>query len=116
MRRARGRKCLSCGEVFRADARNRWHQRYCAKAACASASKAASQRRWLAKPQNRDYFCGPVHVERVRAWRLTHAGYGRGRGATGGVALQDLSLSQGLDRQSKCASLAGTGSVASAAG
>ncbi len=30
--------------------------RYCAAPACRAASKAASQRQWLAKPENRDYF------------------------------------------------------------
>jgi hypothetical protein len=69
MKRRWQRKCLCCREWFQSDARNRRHQRYCAKAACRKASKAASQRRWLAKPQNRDYFHGPEQVARVRPWR-----------------------------------------------
>jgi hypothetical protein len=52
------RKCLCCCELFRADPRNLHHQKYCSKAACRKASKAASQRRWLAKAENRDYFRG----------------------------------------------------------
>ncbi|SAL07534.1 hypothetical protein AWB78_08619 [Caballeronia calidae] len=52
------RKCLNCGTWFVPDARNVRHQRYCSEAACRQASKAASQRQWLAKPENRDYFRG----------------------------------------------------------
>lgn len=69
-------KCLSCGEIFTADVRNRGRQKYCAKPACRAAGKAARQRRWREQPQNRDYFRGPVHVERVRVWRTAHPGYG----------------------------------------
>ena len=65
-------KCANCHQRFRADARNAWHQRYCKEAACRAASKAASQRRWLDKPENHDYFCGPEQVARVRAWREEH--------------------------------------------
>jgi hypothetical protein len=56
---------------------------------CRQASKAASQRRWLHKPANRDYFRGPTHVERVRQWRHAHPGYWRRRGARPPEALQD---------------------------
>ena len=76
------RSCANCRQPFRADARNAWHQRYCAAPACRAASKAASQRRWLAKPQNRDYFRGPEHVQRVQQWRQAHPGYGRRPGPT----------------------------------
>ena len=65
-------RCANCRQGFRADARNAWHQRYCKAPACRAASKAASQRRWLDKPENRDYFCGAEHVERMRAWRQEH--------------------------------------------
>jgi hypothetical protein len=43
-------------------------QRYCLAPRCRAASKAASQARWLAAPENRDYFRGPVNVARVREW------------------------------------------------
>jgi hypothetical protein len=69
------RKCLCCKEVFVVDARHRADQKYCRKRACRRASKAASQRAWLSRPENRDYFCGPEHVERVRQWRAEHPGY-----------------------------------------
>lgn len=73
------RKCLCCGVFFTPDYRNRRHQRYCAEPACRLASKAGSQAAWLAKPANRDYFGGPVHVARVQAWRAAHPGYSRGK-------------------------------------
>ena len=88
MRRTRRRKCLSCGELFRVDPRNRSRQKYCAKQACRRASKDASQRRWLAKPENQDYFRDPAHLERVRQWRSLHPGYWR----RGGNALQGIFL------------------------
>ena len=89
MRRTRRRKCLCCGKLFRADARNRSRQKYCPKEACREASKAASQRRWLEKPENQNYFSGPLHVGRVRAWRAMHPLYWRRRGAGRAAALQD---------------------------
>lgn len=75
----RRRRCLSCGELFEPDCRNRRHQRHCQKPCCRTASKAASQRRWLSKPANCDYFRGPENVLRVQRWRGAHPGYWRGR-------------------------------------
>ena len=46
------RKCKCCLKLFRPDPRNRHHQRYCSEAACRAASKAASQARWRAAPEN----------------------------------------------------------------
>src|SRR5215475_12633505 len=60
------RKCKCCHKLFRPDPRNRHHQRYCAAPSCRAASKAASQARWLAAPENQDYFRGPVNVARVK--------------------------------------------------
>ena len=77
MAKAGQRKCLSCGEFFTPDPRSGERQRYCCAADCRRASKAASQAAWLAKPSNRDYFSGPVHVARVQAWRAAHPGYSR---------------------------------------
>ena len=70
-------KCLGCGELFVPDRRNRHHQRYCQKPCCRKASKAASQRRWLAKAPNRDYFRGAENVARVQRWRQARPGYWR---------------------------------------
>jgi hypothetical protein len=96
-------KCLFCGSFFRADPRNARHQKYCSTAACRKASKAASRRAWLAKPENQDYFRGPENVARVQAWRAAHPGYWRrpeGHGAVVpavAVALQDLCPAQTLE-------------------
>ena len=84
---------VSAVNVFRPDQCNRRHQFYCSAAACRAASKAASQARWLAKPENQNYFRGPVNVARVQAWRARHPGYWRkGRGTS--AALQDVSMAQ----------------------
>ena len=99
------RKCKCCHKLFRPDPRNRHHQRYCAAPICRAASKAASQARWLAAPENRDYFRGPVNVARVREWRSRHPGYWRKRRCTR-VALQELSLAQALDSKTKKANFA----------
>ena len=75
MRRPRTkRKCKHCQTFFDPDPRTARRQRHCSKPECRQASKAASQRHWLQKPGNRDYFTGPTHVERVRQWRRAHPG------------------------------------------
>jgi hypothetical protein len=75
MARGDRRKCKCCLKLFRPDPRNLRHQRYCSATGCRAASKAASQARWLAKPENQSYFRGPVNVGRVQAWRARHPGY-----------------------------------------
>ena len=103
MARPKQHKCLFCGTMFRPDRRNARHQKYCSEADCRKASKAASQRAWLAKPQNQDYFRGPENVARVQLWRASHPGYWRH--AQGNrrdrppapVALQDLCPAQAIE-------------------
>ena len=87
------RKCLCCRNYFDLDSRNRERQRYCSSADCRRASKAASQAAWLAQPQNSGYFCDPVHVARMQAWRIAHPGYSRGK-TRPPVALQDPLIAQ----------------------
>ncbi len=105
MSKQRRRKCRSCGELFRPDPRNLRHQRFCSKSSCRRASKAESQRRWLAKPDNREYFRGPENVERVRAWRAARPGYWRRLSANTRSALQEHSLTQAADNNEQSASL-----------
>lgn len=95
----RKRKCKHCQVFFDPDHRNLGRQRYCSKPPCRKASKAASQRRWLGKPQNRDYFCGPAHSERVRQWRHHHPGYWRRKGSRAPDALQDSLTLTGIENQ-----------------
>jgi hypothetical protein len=77
MARGRRRKCKCCRKLFRPDLRNLRHERYCSEPSCRAARKAASQARWLAQPENQDYFRGPVHLARGRTWRARHPGYWR---------------------------------------
>lgn len=97
------RRCLHCGHWFVVDPRVRNRQRYCSSPACVKASRAAAQRRWLSKPENRDHFRGKAHVFRVQQWRKGNAVHGQRqiqlgryvlRGKLAGVvrelALQDL--------------------------
>ena len=87
------RKCLSCGQFFDVNRRSGERHRYCCAAPCRRASKSASQASWLAQSQNTDYFCGPVQVARVQAWRACHPGYSRGR-QRAPCALQDSLFAQ----------------------
>jgi hypothetical protein len=82
-------KCLCCGDLFAADARNRGRQKYCPKKDCRAEAKAARQRRWREKPENQDYFRGAWNVERVRRWRAGHPGYWRTHRRRVVDALQD---------------------------
>jgi hypothetical protein len=74
---SRRSKCPCCNALFTPDYRNRNRQRFCSKPACRGASKKASQRAWLAKNTNADYFRGPENTRRNRQWRDRHPGYWR---------------------------------------
>ena len=102
MAKAGQRKCMSCGVFFIPDPRKGERQRYCCAADCRRASKAASQATWLARPANKDYFSGPVHVARVQAWRAAHPGYSCGR-VRPPRALQDPLPPQVPDLVEECA-------------
>ena len=83
------KKCRNCKDLFIPDARNAKRQKYCYKPQCRKASKAASQKRWLQKPENQDYFCGPQNVKRVQLWREDNPGYWRGKQIDNKDTLQD---------------------------
>ena len=89
-------KCLHCKEEYHADPRNCGRQRYCLKADCRQASKAASQRQWLSRPENRDYFRGAENCERVRLWRLAHPGYRRNKRPAPQSVLQEPLILQAV--------------------
>ena len=97
MKPVNSRQCLCCKEPFRADARNTHHQEYCRTPACRKASKAASQLLWLAKPENRNYHCGPEAVARVRDWQKAHPEYRERQRAKRGIVLQDFFISQPIE-------------------
>ena len=86
----RKRKCKHCRTCFVPDPRNVEQQHYCAQPSCRQASKAARQRQWLHKPDDRDYFRGPAHVERVQQWRKVCPGYWRRESRRPADALQTL--------------------------
>jgi len=88
------RKCLCCGDFFAPDHRNARHQRYCGKSACGKESKAQSQRRWLQRPENQNYFRGPENCRRVKDWRKAHPGYGRKKKSRTEVPLQEVFQAQ----------------------
>ncbi len=93
-------KCRHCKQFFIPDPRNIKQQHYCRKGPCRAASKAASQRRWLSKPENHDIYKGPIHVARVQAWRRAHPGYWRrysNRGSLDDPPLQDVLITQLID-------------------
>jgi hypothetical protein len=95
-------KCLCCKELHAVDRRNAGRQNYCNKPACRKASKAASQRKWCAKEENKDYFRCEENSARVRTWRVANPGYWR-RKARGEpveeVALQETLVAQTVDIQ-----------------
>ena len=96
MGKVKRKKCRNCKRLFRPDPRNAKRQRYCSKPECRKASKSASQKNWLQKPENRDYFRGPEHVQRVQQWRKANPGYWR-RAKIKPPALQDPLIGQPAD-------------------
>lgn len=73
------RKCRCCKQLFVPEARNRRHQRYCTAPSCQKARKEAGQKRWQARPANRDYWRGEWNAARVRQWQKAHPGYWKKR-------------------------------------
>src|SRR5258708_13301959 len=69
------RKCLNCKEFFLPDYRNAQRQCYCERHDWRKARKGVSQRAWLAKPENQNYFRDDKNAERVRNWQKEHPGY-----------------------------------------
>ena len=96
MRAVKRNKCRNCSELFVPDARNRGRQKYCFKPECRKASKAASQRQWLNKPENQDYFRCPDNVRRVQQWRKDNPGYRQRLKRNRTLVLQDSLNVQGI--------------------
>jgi len=63
----RKRKCHCCRQWFRPNPKAAFRQKYCSRRRCQRASKAASQRKWKGKPDNRK-LADPVK-ERARVYR-----------------------------------------------
>src|SRR6516225_7859132 len=88
------RKCLCCQEFYRPDHRNLRHQRYCSEPACRKESKAQSQRRWLQRPENENYFRGPDNSRRIKQWRKRNPGYWRKKKSSAHTPLQEVCQEQ----------------------
>jgi len=98
IKRIQNRKCKHCKDFFVPDYRNAGRQEFCGKPECRKASKAESQRKWLQKPKNIDYFKGPTNVCRVREWRKKHPGYWRHKVSCNQNTLQDT-LTENNDKK-----------------
>ena len=83
------KRCRHCRRLFIPDYRNRDRQKYCKTAMCRKTSKAASQEKWLNKPENKNYFRGPVNVQRVQEWRRQNPEYWKPKNSNKGIALQE---------------------------
>ena len=94
------RKCRCCTKFFLPDPRTQDRQRYCSEPACRAASKEASQRHWLSKAGNGDYFRGAEQVHRVQVWRNNHPGYWKKKGAS--KAIQAIEDQRTKPDQSSC--------------
>ena len=88
------RKCQHCKEFYLPDRRNLDRQRYCSDAVCRRQSKSESQRRWVQKPDNQNYFSGPQNSQRVKEWRKRNPGYWRKKSPPPQEPLQDLCKTQ----------------------
>ncbi len=97
MTRIKQRKCKNCHTFFPPNPRNANRQEYCTKGECRKASKKASQRKWLEKPENQDYFCCPENTKRVQQWRKSHPKYWRRKASDPKTALQDPLIAQLAD-------------------
>ena len=95
MKQRRRHQCRHCQALFHPDPRNVRHQKYCSKALCRKASKAA----------NKDYFCGPANVLRVQTWRQARPGYWRRKRSISNTALQDDLLVQAIESNTESAIL-----------
>jgi len=93
------RKCLNCHNFFTPDYRNVKRQKYCSKPECLKASKAASQRKWLQKKENNNYFRDDKNVLRVQEWRKKHPGYWRRKSPEDNNALQDSLAEKDVNKQ-----------------
>ncbi len=92
-------KCRHCGKLFTPDARNVGRQKYCSTPNCRKASIAASQKKWLSKPENQDYFSGPDNVRRVQQWRQENPGYSQRKSSKEKEALQDPLMAQAFENK-----------------
>ncbi len=92
-------KCLNCNELSVPNYRSGERQRFCPKADCQKARKRASQKAWLAKPENQNYFREADHATRVRQWQKEHPGYWKNSTRSQRRTLQDACPKQPIAPQ-----------------
>ena len=99
------RKCLHCFIFFKPNSRSKGRQKFCSHPDCRKASKKASQKNWLQKPQNQHYFCGPENVLRVQLWREKNPGYSTKPPPASGIPtpLQDPLIMQDTEKKEETA-------------
>jgi hypothetical protein len=73
---------------------------------CRRAAKAARQGRWLAQPENQNYFRDAQNAARVRAWQRAHPGYWRNTTRWKRRTLQDAFRMQVIEPPEDSATLA----------
>jgi len=89
MGRLKRKRCRNCRRLFVPDHRNRNRQKYCDNPECRKASKAASQKKWLSKPENSSYFKGDENTQRVQEWRKNNPDYNKMHRRIRDISLQD---------------------------
>ena len=101
------RKCLHCQIFFKPDPRSKGRQTFCSLSDCQHASKKASQKKWLQKPQNKNYFRGPENVQRVQLWRDKNPGYSKKPPSAPGTPkpLQETLIAQETENKEETAVL-----------
>lgn len=92
------RKCLCCKKLFVPDARNRRHQRHCAKPACQKTRNTRAVRRWRGRAENRQYWSGQENVARATAWQKANPDYWKRRKKRA-VVLQHVCKVEGVDKK-----------------
>ncbi len=96
------KKCPHCNQLFLPDARNGSRQKFCCRTPeCRNASKKDSQKRWLEKPENQDYFRSPQNQNRVSEWRKSHPGYWRRESSKKRTPLQDVITPEVIETKQK---------------
>jgi len=98
--------CPHCNLLFPPDARNGNRQKFCCKTPeCRKASKKDSQKRWLEKPDNLDYFRSEQNCKRVEDWRKNHPGYWRNKSSKKASPLQDIITTEPIENKSDTSKL-----------
>jgi len=92
---------------FKPNPRSKGRQKFCSHPDCQKASKAASQKKWLQKSQNKNYFSGPENVQRVQQWRAKNPGYWKKvqKSSDNELPLQDALIIQATEKEEENSTL-----------